>query len=99
MLHYQNLKREPPAAHHSLLIDAGAQWSGYASDITRTFVAGSPDQSHRDFAALIKAMDQAQQSLCGQVRAGVEWADIHRARASGRSNGSARSRPDQLRCG
>jgi len=79
VLHYQNLRREPPAAHHSLLIDAGAQWSGYASDITRTWAAGGASDGHREFAALIQAMDQAQRSLCAQVRAGVEWTDIHLA--------------------
>jgi Xaa-Pro dipeptidase len=79
VLHYQNLRREPPAAHHSLLIDAGAQSAGYASDITRTLVAPSNSASARDFTALVTAMDQAQQTLCAQVRAGVEWSDIHLA--------------------
>ena len=79
VLHYQNLRREPPAAHHSLLIDAGAQWHGYASDITRTVVADDGGGAQRDFAALIQAMDQAQQGLCAQVRAGVEWPSIHLA--------------------
>jgi Xaa-Pro dipeptidase len=79
VLHYQNLRREPPAAHHSLLIDAGAQWHGYASDITRTYAAAKGAPDHREFAALIKAMDEAQQCLCAQVRAGVEWVDIHLA--------------------
>jgi Xaa-Pro dipeptidase len=60
-----------------LLIDAGAQWDGYASDITRTLAAGGVADSDREFAALIKAMDEAQRSLCAQVRAGVEWTDIH----------------------
>ena len=72
--------REPPAAHHSLLLDAGAQWQGYASDITRTVAAGTRNAGpSRDFAALIKAMDRAQQGLCAQVRAGVEWPAIHLA--------------------
>jgi Xaa-Pro dipeptidase len=79
VLHYQNLKREPPAAHHSLLIDAGAQVSGYASDITRTYTFDSRAPGAGDFAALIKAMDGAQQSLCAQVRPGVQWSDIHLA--------------------
>lgn len=79
VLHYQNLKREPPAAHHSLLIDAGAHWAGYASDITRSYAGDSSAQSARDFADLIRAMDVAQQSLCALVRAGVEWSDIHMA--------------------
>jgi Xaa-Pro dipeptidase len=79
VLHYQNLRREPPAAHHSLLIDAGAQSQGYASDITRTFAAGSSMGAGREFAALIAAMERAQQGLCAQVRAGIEWAGIHLA--------------------
>ena len=79
VLHYQNLRREAPAAHHSLLIDAGAQSHGYASDITRTFAAGSSAGAGRDFAALIAAMEQAQQGLCAQVRAGIEWPAIHLA--------------------
>jgi len=79
VLHYQNLRRTPPAAHHSLLIDAGAQSAGYASDITRTLAAATNTAAARDFAALIVAMDEAQQSLCAQVRAGVEWIDIHLA--------------------
>ncbi len=79
VLHYQNLRREPPAAHHSLLLDAGAQWHGYASDITRTVAAGGSAGANGEFAALIAALDQAQQGLCAQVRAGVEWPAIHLA--------------------
>ena len=79
VLHYQNLRREPPAAHHSLLIDAGAQWHGYASDITRTLIGDRSVGGSREFAALIAAMDLAQQGLCAQVRAGLEWPSIHLA--------------------
>jgi Xaa-Pro dipeptidase len=79
VLHYQNLRRDPPAAHHSLLIDAGAQWHGYASDITRTHVGDSSEGAGREFAALIAAMERAQQGLCTQVRAGVDWPGIHLA--------------------
>jgi Xaa-Pro dipeptidase len=79
VLHYQNLRREPPAAHHSLLIDAGAQWHGYASDITRTLIGDRSVGGSREFAALIAAMDRAQQGLCAQVRAGLEWPSIHLA--------------------
>jgi Xaa-Pro dipeptidase len=79
VLHYQNLKRVAPATHHSLLIDAAAQWAGYAADVTRTYAAANDSAGHRDFAALITAMDAAQQALCAQVRSGVEWSDIHLA--------------------
>lgn len=72
VLHYQNQERTPPAQLRSFLIDAGAQFHGYASDITRTY-----SRDNDDFAALIKAMDREQQGLCGEVRAGVDYADIH----------------------
>lgn len=74
VLHYQVLERRPPPVRHSLLIDAGAEFAGYASDITRTYAA-----SAADFAALIGQMDELQQSLCASVRAGVDWRDIHLA--------------------
>lgn len=72
VLHYQVLEKQPPAERLSMLIDAGAEFAGYASDITRTY-------SHRDadFAALIRSMDEMQQSLCASVRAGVDWRDVH----------------------
>jgi Xaa-Pro dipeptidase len=72
VLHYQMLERSSPAQRHSLLIDAGAEFAGYASDITRTYSHTDPD-----FAALVSEMDLVQQSLCSSVRAGVDWRDVH----------------------
>jgi Xaa-Pro dipeptidase len=72
VLHYQVLEKRPPAQRHSLLIDAGAEFAGYASDITRTY-----SFQDADFAALIRRMDEMQQSLCAGVRAGVDWRDVH----------------------
>jgi len=74
VLHYQIQQRDKPAKLHSLLIDAGAEFAGYASDITRT-------HSHHDaeFAALIDRFDELQLKLCAQVRVGVDWKDIHQA--------------------
>ena len=74
VLHYQNLRRTRPPKHHSLLIDAGTEHAGYASDVTRTHAFDDPD-----FQALITAMDTAQRQLCAQVRPGVDWRDIHLA--------------------
>ncbi|MEO7062612.1 MAG: Xaa-Pro dipeptidase, partial [Dokdonella sp.] len=39
VLHYTELAHAPPAHSHSFLIDAGASFHGYASDITRTHAA------------------------------------------------------------
>jgi len=72
VLHYQMLARHAPAARHSLLIDAGAEYAGYASDITRTYSFGDAD-----FAALVGHVDEMQQSLCASVHAGTDWRDIH----------------------
>ncbi|MET0291083.1 MAG: Xaa-Pro dipeptidase [Steroidobacteraceae bacterium] len=69
-LHYQALERAAPGP--SLLIDAGAQEHGYASDITRTYPA-----AEGEFAALIGRMEELQQSLCAAVRPGVDWRDLH----------------------
>jgi Xaa-Pro dipeptidase len=74
VLHYQVQRRDKPAKLNSLLIDAGAEFAGYASDITRTF-------SHHDagFAALIAKFDELQLDLCAQVKVGVDWRDFHQA--------------------
>ena len=72
VLHYQVLQKRPPPERYSLLIDAGAEFAGYASDITRSYSA-----EDADFAALIARLDRMQQALCARVRAGVDWRDIH----------------------
>jgi Xaa-Pro dipeptidase len=71
VLHYQLLAKRPPAEVYSLLIDAGVQSGGYASDITRTY-----SLEDADFAALIERMDRMQQALCAGIRAGVDWRDV-----------------------
>ena len=72
VLLYQMLERRAPSERHSLLIDAGAEFAGYASDITRTYSA-----TDADFAKLVDEMDHVQQALCNSVRAGVDWRDVH----------------------
>lgn len=72
VLHYQVLEKHPPQTRRSLLIDAGAECGGYASDITRTHAATAGD-----FADLIRQMDVLQRSLCARVKAGADWRDIH----------------------
>jgi Xaa-Pro dipeptidase len=72
VLHYQHQAREVPSKRYSFLIDAGAQFHGYAADVTRTYA-----DTDGDFAALVAAMDALQLQLCAQVRTGVDYADIH----------------------
>lgn len=73
VLHYMHFDRNPPAHAHSFLIDAGGQFHGYASDITRTYA--SPDAN--EFQALIDAVESAQRGFCAKVRAGQSYPELH----------------------
>jgi len=72
VLHYQRLDRTPPRPLRSFLIDAGAQYRGYASDITRTYAA-----SAGLFADLIEALNRAQLALCAEIVPGRDYRDVH----------------------
>jgi Xaa-Pro dipeptidase len=72
VLHYQHLGRSAPAPLRSFLIDAGAQYRGYAADITRSYARGAGR-----FADLVKAMDRAQLALCDEIVAGRDYRDVH----------------------
>ena len=72
VLHYQNLDRNNDGNAISFLIDAGASFHGYASDITRTY-ARQPGR----FQNLIESMESAQLRLVDGVRAGVDYRDLH----------------------
>jgi len=72
-LHYTRLRAQPNGVNRTLLIDAGAEWNGYAADITRSYSASEND----DFSALIAAMDALQQRICGEVRPGVDFMVLH----------------------
>ena len=73
VLHYMDFDRAPPARRHSFLIDAGASHAGYACDITRTYSADPYDE----FQTLVDAVDKAQQRMCAQVRAGLDYRQLH----------------------
>ncbi|MDQ6606462.1 MAG: aminopeptidase P family protein [Actinomycetota bacterium] len=58
-----------------VLIDAGAQYLGYASDITRTYpVGGRLDPAQQDVHSVVHA---AHQAAIGRCRAGMEWREVH----------------------
>ena len=71
-LHYDVTDTDSPPQHHSFLIDAGAQFHGYAADITRTY-------SFEDvgFEDLISAMDQQQQDLIRNISIGQSYVELH----------------------
>ena len=72
ILHYTALERGVPQAHKSFLIDAGANFHGFASDITRTYAY------HNDrFAELIKRMDQLMLRAVDGLKPGLSYVDLH----------------------
>jgi Xaa-Pro aminopeptidase len=74
----------PPSARRLeagdlVLIDAGGEFRGYASDITRTYpVSGRFTPEQAELHALVRA---ACVTATGRCRAGVEWRDVHRTAA------------------
>lgn len=58
-----------------VLIDAGAECRGYASDITRTYpVGGRFTSEQQELHALVRAAEMTAVERC---RPGVEWRDVH----------------------
>lgn len=72
VLHYQHQQRTAPDSIRSFLIDAGAQVHRYASDITRTY-----SFDNGEFADLLDDFNALQLGLVAEVRAGVDYADLH----------------------
>jgi len=72
--HVSYAKRAQPAG--SLLVDAGASFAGYCSDITRTWVKGGGAAASA-FAQLVAGMEAMQQRLCSQVKVGMPYEELH----------------------
>jgi Xaa-Pro dipeptidase len=72
---YQRLQPKASAAQ-SLLVDAGASFLGYSSDITRTHVKGS-DATASAFAGLVAGVEALQQRLCQEVAVGAKYEALH----------------------
>ncbi|UBH62283.1 Xaa-Pro dipeptidase [Proteus vulgaris] len=73
VLHYTKLDHESPDEYRSFLIDAGAEYNGYAADITRTYSA----KENHEFTSLVKDMNDAQQALIATMKAGVRYTEYH----------------------
>ncbi len=72
ILHYEGKRTLKNGA--VLLIDAGAQVHGYASDITRTMAAPHCDSR---FVGLIKGMEAIELQLCDMVKPKLPYGDLH----------------------
>lgn len=73
ILHYDVYDRTAPAESRSFLIDAGATYNGYCSDITRTYAA----QKSGFYAELVEAVDKAEQAIQQDIKPGVSYYDLH----------------------
>ena len=72
VLHYMALDRDAPETHKSFLIDAGANFNGYAADITRTYAL-----KQNKFADLISRMNQLMLNAVNGLKPGVSYVDLH----------------------
>lgn len=72
ILHYMAFEKRAPQVHQSFLIDAGANFNGYAADITRTY------SFKRDkFAELIARMNQLMLKAVDALKPGTNYVDVH----------------------
>ena len=72
--HVSYSKRAQPA--QTLLVDAGACFAGYCSDVTRTWVKGG-GAAASGFAGLVAQVEAMQQRLCAQARTGLPYEALH----------------------
>lgn len=73
-LHYVR-NDEPLKGRQLLLLDAGAEWEGYASDVTRTFpISGRWTKEAKDIYTIVDSM---QRECIKRTVNGVDWRDTH----------------------
>jgi Xaa-Pro dipeptidase len=71
ILHYMHCDTFTPNEHRSFLIDAGANFNGYAADVTRTYCG-----FEHEFKDLISAVDRVTLSLIDALKPNVPYSDI-----------------------
>jgi Xaa-Pro aminopeptidase len=78
VLHFAPTTR-PLAAGELVLVDAGGEYRGYASDITRTYpVSGAFTPEQAELYAVVREALAAATQAC---KPNVEWRDVHRTAA------------------
>jgi Xaa-Pro aminopeptidase len=78
VLHFSPTARELRAGE-LLLVDAGAEYRGYAADVTRTYPIGGDFSGEQ--RVVWEAVRRALESAIDACRPGVEWREIHRTAA------------------
>ncbi len=74
ILHSSSKRRAPPRPGQVFLIDAGATFLGYCSDVTRTYAGDAAPPLFRE--ALARLTD-LQEALVAAVRPGLPFVDLH----------------------
>jgi len=59
-----------------MLVDAGASYQGYGSDVTRTWIKGSGPTASA-FKALVDGVERMQKRLCEQVKLDAPYEALH----------------------
>ncbi|MBE2894357.1 Xaa-Pro dipeptidase [Spirabiliibacterium falconis] len=72
ILHYTNVDRQKPKVRSSFMIDAGASYLGYASDISRTYSAQDDE-----YATLIATMEQYKLRIIRELQVGYNYLYYH----------------------
>jgi Xaa-Pro dipeptidase len=75
VLHYTDLAttKFAEADRKSFLIDAGADYAGYYSDITRTYAYHDDE-----FAKMVDDFDGLQLAIIDELKAGVDYVELHK---------------------
>ena len=73
VLHYTKLDQRAPEKRRSFLIDAGAEYNGYAADLTRSYAANEGSE----YAQLVKDMNAEELALISTMKAGVRYTEYH----------------------
>lgn len=76
VLHYVAYERTAVTGDTSMLVDAGAKYLGYGSDITRSYVRGDGSAA-KLFGQLLAKMDAMQQEICRRIKVGMEYEELH----------------------
>jgi Xaa-Pro aminopeptidase len=78
VLHFAPTAR-PLVDGELLLVDAGGEYRGYASDVTRTYPVSCTFRAEQQ--ALYAAVREALEAAIAACKPGAEWRDIHRVAA------------------